>query len=319
MSKRLSYPLPGNQSSSNNANDNSIDYTDYKVDRDKCTGLMWRGKCKKTRDLKDFKNSICLWTNRSCGGKTCKERCESAGEGWVALNENKNCNNLESGENPGCICCTINNFKNDAGDIINKTDEYLAEDNPYHAAILDTQGIVGQRAKTYDGANGVLKPVGTNDLFLCKHAAFMEDRPNEKNCINNLTTDLKKALDNPGKYVYTPKGSDTQLMRKHLNTYKNMGGGIGPNQMWFRNTSNWAWPNMYGKKTCSDHSDDDVHSCLIKYWDISKKYEGGQSPWGGGRSNCRKGEWTGIGAGYWWNCSKPDNSNPPLLGLPFPF
>ena len=101
-------------------------------------------KMRKSRDIKDFKNSICLWTNRSCGGYSCKERCESAGKGWVALNENKNCNSLHGRENPGCICCTVNNY-DDNGTIINKTDEYLQQDNPYHAAILDTAGkIKGQ-------------------------------------------------------------------------------------------------------------------------------------------------------------------------------
>lgn len=283
----------------NELNDKDADYTDFSADRDKCTGLMERGKCKKTRDINDFKNSICLWTNRSCGGHSCKERCESAGKGWVALNENKNCNSLQGGENPGCICCTVNNY-DDNGTIINKTDEYLATGNAYYSAILDTQGILGQKANTYDGGNGVLKPVGTNDLFICKHAAFMEDRPNEKNCVNNLTTDLKKALDDPGKFVYTPYNSNTFLMRRHLRAYKK----LDPNQTLFKNTSNYAWPNMYNKKLCKDQDLSKVNSCLIKRSDISP---GQNQPWPWSKSeDCVKGEYTwDLSANYWYACTNP--------------
>jgi hypothetical protein len=85
------------------SNDSDADYTDFSVSRDACTGAMYRAQCEKTRNKDDFKNSICLWTNRSCGGKSCKERCESAGKGWVALNEDKNCSSLQGGENSQCI------------------------------------------------------------------------------------------------------------------------------------------------------------------------------------------------------------------------
>ena len=134
----------------------------------------------------------------------------------------------------------------------------------------------------------------------------MEDRPNEKECVDNLTTDLEKALDDPGKYVYTPVGSDTELMKKHLKTYGNMG-DIGPNQMWFRNTSNYAWPNMYGGKTCSDHFDDNVNSCLIKRSDLGIQASQNQDPPSGWNlKDCTKGEYTyDLEANYWYSCDKP--------------
>ena len=236
---------------SSGMNDPDIDYTDYTVDDDKCTGLMYRAKCKKTRDANDFKNSICLWTNRSCGGYSCKERCESAGKGWVALNENKNCNSLEGGENPGCVCCTVNNY-DDNGTIINKTDEYLKEDNPYYAALLDTAGkIKGQAAGNdqWDWASAI--KVGSNDLFLCKHAAFTDNHYNERDC-TNLTTDLSSALPDPGYNVYTPYNSDTSVMGGHLNTYQNMGNGFGPSQAWLPDSSNYTWTDHYGGNFCRD-------------------------------------------------------------------
>jgi hypothetical protein len=289
-------------------NDRTTDYNNFSVSRDKCTGLMWRGKCKKTRELKDFKNSICLWTNRHCGGLSCKERCASAGKGWVALNEGKRCNKLEGGETPGCMCCTVNNYKDEkTGEIINKTDEYLAKDNPYYEAILDTQGIAGQSAYTWD--LGIVKHVKSKDLYLCKHAAYSEDRPDEKSCVTDLTTDLKRAISN-GKYVYTPINSDRKLMEKHLNTYRNMGGrDKGPNQMWFKNTSNHAWPSMYGWRTCGTHEKEDVKSCLIKRSDLSIWNSRNQKPPSGwSLADCKKGEFSwDLYANYWYSCDNPKN------------
>ena len=54
------------------SNDPNADYTDFSAAEDSCTLSNKTAKCEKTRDIGDFKNSICLWTNRSCGGYTLK-------------------------------------------------------------------------------------------------------------------------------------------------------------------------------------------------------------------------------------------------------
>ena len=248
----------------NELNDKKADYNNFSVNKDKCWGLMERGKCKKTREINDFKNSICLWTNRSCGGFSCKERCESAGKGWVALNENKNCNSLQGGENPGCICCTVNNY-NDNGTIINKTDEYLKEKNPYYAAMLDAAGKIKGQNTGFWQKDPFLSTVASKDLFLCKHAAHTDNHYNEREC-KNLTTDLSTALPDWGaRNVYTPYNSDMSLMKRHLKTYQNIA-GRGPSQAWYPNSSNYTWRDHYGGKWCTDFNTNipEFSSCVDK-------------------------------------------------------
>ena len=280
------------------SNNQDIDYTDYTADDDKCT-VGYRGKCQKTRNISDFKNSICLWTNQACGGYSCKERCESAGKGWVALNENKNCNSLEGGENSGCICCTVNNY-DDNGTIINKTDEYLQEDNPYHAALLDTAGKISGKDAGVDETffvNSVYGTVGSNDLFLCKHAAFTDNHYNEREC-TNLTNDLSEALPDPGHNVYTPYNSDMSLMGSHLNTYQNIA-GEGPSQAWLPDSSNYTWTDHYGEKWCTDYSTStpEFHSCV----DTENNAPSGWEKASDGTTDL------GRGTTYSWN--KPSNTN----------
>ena len=98
---------------SNNENNSSVsgahdttDYTDFSVDRDRC-GIFERPICKKTRHLSDMKNTICLWTNRSCAGMTCQQRVDELnknigeenlnGGKWIALNPQRKCDLIPNG------------------------------------------------------------------------------------------------------------------------------------------------------------------------------------------------------------------------------
>ena len=126
----------------------------------------------------------------------------------------------------------------------------MAYDSPYYAALVDTAGKVGGQPAGNDQYDGyAVKKVGTNDLFLCQHAAFGDNHYNERECTSNLTDNIKTAYEN-GKYVYVPKGSDISTMRTHLNKYESIGDGFGPSQAWLPDSSNYTWSDHYGGKFC---------------------------------------------------------------------
>lgn len=220
--------------------------------KDDCTGLFYRTKCKKVRELDDMKNAVCLWTNRSCDGKTCEERCSAIGPNWYALNPQKKCgysgvlgtSNLINGESKSCICC-------------NHTD-YQDEENPYYKAILDTQGkVAGQKPYDWDWANATR--VASKDLFLCKHSAFHDNHKLDGECEESVTTNLKDAHLDPGKKVYVPSGSDTELINQRLKVYKDM----GPDQALFSDTTKWTWEDKFKKNRCNDYEQDGkLRSCI---------------------------------------------------------
>lgn len=196
-------------------------YKDYTVDQDKCTGLMYRKKCKKMQDIGDMKNSICLWTNRFCNGLTCQERVDGInssidtnGGEWVALNPNHTCGTMTNpslgAKSNMCLICTTGGL----------TDKYLAEDNPYFAAINDTRGTVpGLNVYDYDWT--AMGTVASNDLYLTRYSAFWEDRKADGGANTSVTTNIKDAYENE-RQVYVPPGSDTDLMNTHLQTYLDM-------------------------------------------------------------------------------------------------
>ena len=111
---------------------------DGKKGKNGCHTTFRKGRCKKVRELKDMKNQVCLWTNRSCGGRKCKDRCPT---GWTALNPEKKCGysgwlgtpNKANGESQSCLCCKD---KDDSDG--SKPDDT----NLYFNAINDTTGQV---------------------------------------------------------------------------------------------------------------------------------------------------------------------------------
>ena len=246
------------QNNGNNGNSSvsgaqdTTDYTDFTVDKDKCGNILKRPMCKKVKNLSEMKNSICLWTNRSCQGQTCQQRVDKLNENigkdnlnggeWIAMNPNKTCGAAGGINSNSCLVCTSGGL----------TDNYMEEESPYYAALLDTAGKVGGQPagnNQYDGF--AAKPVGSNDLFLCKHAAFWDDHYKERDCTSNLTTNIKTAYEDPGQYVYVPKGSDIDTMTNHLNTYANIA-SEGPSQAWLPDSSNYTWSDPYDGKFCED-------------------------------------------------------------------
>jgi hypothetical protein len=237
--------------SSLSGNQDSTDYTDFTVEKDKCPVAGFeRPICKKVKNLSEMKNGICLWTNRSCQGQTCQQRVDKLNENigednlnggeWVALNPNNKCG-AEGGPNSNsCLVCTTGGL----------TDKYMQYDSPYYAALLDTAGKVGGQPadkNEYDGWSA--KPVGSNDLFLCKHAAFWDNHYKERECTSNLTTDIQEAYKDTGTNVYVPKGSDFNTMKSHLDKYANIA-GEGPSQAWLPDSSNYTWSDPYGGAFC---------------------------------------------------------------------
>jgi hypothetical protein len=239
-----------NGSSSVSGTQDTTDYTDFSVDRDKCGSVLKRPICKKVKKLSEMKNSICLWTNRSCQGQTCQERVDKLNENigkdnlnggeWIAMNPNNKCGAAGGINSNSCLVCTSNKL----------TEKYMEQESPYYAALLDTAGKVGGQPAGKNEHDGfAVKPVGTNDLFLCKHAAFWDNHYNERKCTSNITTNIKTAYEDPGMYVYVPKGSDIDTMTNHLNTYANIA-GEGPSQAWLPDSSNYTWDAHYGGKYC---------------------------------------------------------------------
>ena len=243
--------LSGNQDSSLSGNQDSVDYTDFTVERDRCGPLFRRPICKKTKHLSEMKNSICLWTNRSCAGMTCQQRVNKLNENigeenlnggkWIAMNPDNKCGAMGGVNSNSCLVCTSGGL----------TDKYMSYESPYYAALLDTAGKVGgQPAGKNQYDPSAVKPVGTNDLFLCKHAAFGDNHYNERTCTSNLTDNIKDAYSDPGHKVYVPKGSDFNTMKSHLDKYAKIGAGFGPSQAWLPDSSNYTWSDHYGGKFC---------------------------------------------------------------------
>ena len=196
-------------------------YQDYTVDSDKCVGVMYRKKCNKMRDIGDMKNGICLYTNRFCDGLSCQDRVDGInssidtnGGEWVALNPNRTCGTMT---NPSlgatsnmCLICTTGGL----------TDKYLAEDNPYFAAINETKGTV-PGLDVYDYDWQAVGTVASNDLYLTRYSAYWEDREADGGANTSVTTNIKDAYEDE-RQVYVPPGSDTDLMNAHLQTYLDM-------------------------------------------------------------------------------------------------
>jgi len=251
--------------SSLSGNQDSTDYTDFTVEKDKCPVAGFeRPICKKVKNLSEMKNGICLWTNRSCQGQTCQQRVDKLnsnigednlnGGKWIAMNPNNTCGAAGGINSNSCLVCTSGGL----------TDKYMAHNSPYYAALLDTAGKVGgQPASNNEYDVLAAKPVGSNDLFLCKHAAFWDNHYKERECTSNLTTNIKTAYEDPGQYVYAPKGSDVDTMKTHLDTYANIA-GEGPSQAWLPDSSNYTWSDSYGGKFCEDIKTDapEFMSCI---------------------------------------------------------
>ena len=174
---------------------------DTGIDDTKCTAGVYRSMCKKKRDIDDMKNGICLWTNKECGGKTCKQRCESAGDGWVAINPDKTCysGNLEENE---CLCCTT-------GDT---TQRYLNTGNAYFEAIKDTAGTIkGTTPYNLGGPRA-------KDLYLCKYAGYWDRRDFDGDCKNEITTDVRKLYEggDNDSYIYMLLKVVTRIYYNHI-------------------------------------------------------------------------------------------------------
>jgi hypothetical protein len=287
-----------NGSSSVSGTQDSTDYTDFTVEKDKCpVSGFERPICKKAKNLSEMKNSICLWTNRSCQGQTCQQRVDTLNDNigtdnlnggeWIALNPNNTCGAAGGINSNSCLVCTSGGL----------TDKYMAEESPYYAALLDTAGKVGGQPASnneYDGF--AAKAVGSNDLFLCKYAAFWDDHYKERDCTSNLTTNIKTAYEDPGQYVYVPKGSDIDTMTNHLNTYANIA-SEGPSQAWLPDSSNYTWTDPYGGKFCEDinASASEFMSCI----DVD-----GKQPSGWTKKTTGTWDFTKLDNTYLWG--KPD-------------
>jgi hypothetical protein len=175
----------------------------------------------------------------------------------------------------------------------------MAYDSPYYAALVDTAGKVGgQEAgnNQYDG--WAAKPVGSNDLFLCKHAAFWDNHYKERECTSNITDNIKTAYEDPGEYVYVPKGSDMDTMTNHLNTYANIA-GEGPSQAWLPDSSNYTWSDSYGGKFCEDINTDapEFMSCIGRRVNAPNNSYEAAGP-------------TGIGSNYLYVTNNYDKESP---------
>lgn len=256
----------GNISNSSlSGNQDSVDYTDFTVEKDKCLAGFARPICKKVQNLSEMKNSICLWTNRSCNGMTCQQRVDKLNENigeknlnggkWIAINPNNKCGAQGGMNSNSCLVCTSGGL----------TDKYMAYDSPYYAALLDTAGKVGGQPAGNNQHDGwAAKPVGTNDLFLCKHAAFWDNHYKERECTSNITDNIKDAYTDPGEKVYVPKGSDISTMKSYLDKYAQIGGGFGPSQAWLPDSSNYTWSDHYGGKYCEEINTDlpEFMSCI---------------------------------------------------------
>ena len=232
---------------------------DGKKGKNGCHTTFRKGRCKKVKELKDMKNQVCLWTNRSCGGKKCKDRCPA---GWTALNPEKKCGysgwlgtpNKANGESQSCLCCKDKKDDDDT--------------NLYFNAIDDTTGQVkGQKTGDWDAASAMR--VGSESLYLCKHSAFWDDRRSDAKCSNNVTTNLKDAHKNH-KAVYVPMGSDTSYMSKKVREYKNYKEGFDNYESftrpkYFKNTGKNKWVNLdrYSHNLCSDlKNTSKIQSCI---------------------------------------------------------
>jgi hypothetical protein len=241
-------------------------YQDYSVEEDKCTGLFKRNKCKKICELSDMKNAICLWTNRSCGGKTAQQRVDDLnnsninlnGGKWVALNPNNICGTDRISPSNMCLICTTGGL----------TKKYLDTGNPYYAAISDTIGKVGgQNAGQWEFDYNAAKPVGSKDLYICRYAAYYEHRIKDSECSSTVTDNLKDVYGTNDKLVYIPPGSDMDLMNGYLQKYKNM----GPDAAFFDNSSNYTWTDTYKKTWCWDYD--------VQNKDGLKKIQGADENW----------------------------------------